>query len=76
MKTVVSLTLIVLGTTLLALPLFLTFILQALGGSTGFASGHFTEGQQVACWVPGGIMLILGILSAFIGGRSAGSPPK
>jgi hypothetical protein len=50
MKTIVSLTLIVLGAMLLAMPLFLSFLLHAF--SSRNLGEVFSEGQQVACWIP------------------------
>ena len=54
MKTAVALTLIILGAMLLAMPLFLSFLLHAFSAREQFGRDVFTKGQQVACWVPGG----------------------
>jgi hypothetical protein len=76
MKTIVSLTLIVLGAMLLAMPLFLSFLLHAFSSRTLLSDGVFSEGQQVACWIPGGFMLLIGIVSAFFCRSADGKPPK
>ena len=79
MKTAVSLTLIVLGTMLVAMPLFLSFLLHAFSAFSvhgEFDRKVFDVGQQVACWVPGGLMLLIGIVSALFSRRAEAKPPK
>ena len=60
MKTALVVLFIIIGAILVSAPLVCTVILQLTG-----QDGQLGEGVQVACWIPGGVLLAVGIITSF-----------
>jgi len=60
MKTALVVLFIIIGAILVSAPLVCTVILQLTG-----QNAHLGEGVQVACWIPGGVLLAFGIITSF-----------
>jgi hypothetical protein len=60
MKTAIVVLFILIGATLVSAPLICTVILQLTG-----QNAHLSEGVQLACWIPGGVLLGVGIITSF-----------